>query len=109
MFPPSAKSKLAQRALEAARLARSFLLLEDDDRVDWEVGQDEPRAPMHPHRAALRSGSGQRRPGAPAPACHVCLTPVQRRGTLPARARTRRERADGGPACARPGPVAGSR
>ncbi|MGA2455309.1 MAG: hypothetical protein ABSG93_17490 [Solirubrobacteraceae bacterium] len=76
MFPPAPKTKLAQRALGAVRVARSFLLLEDDYEVDWEVGQDEPRHAPHPHRAPLRRGSARRRPGQlPAPA-QPCLSPV---------------------------------
>jgi hypothetical protein len=76
MFPSSPPSKLAQRALDAMRLTRSFLLLEDDNEVDWEVGQDEPAAHDHPHRAPLRGGLPRRRPGVPAPRNHACLCPV---------------------------------
>jgi hypothetical protein len=42
----------------ALRLVRSFLLLEDDYDVDWEVDQDE-----HPHRRAIRPQHRERRPG----------------------------------------------
>jgi hypothetical protein len=78
MFPGTPKSKLAQRALGAVRVARSFLLLEDDYEVDWEVGQDEPGHALHPHRAPLRRGCARRRPGqVPAPA-QPCLSPVGR-------------------------------
>lgn len=77
MFPRGPRSKLAQRALGALGLARSFLLLEDDY-VDWEVGQDEPSAPTHPHRAPLRGrGTSQRRRGTPAPRPPACLTPTE--------------------------------
>jgi hypothetical protein len=78
MFPLARTPKLAQRALGAMRVARSFLLLEDDYDVDWEVGQDEPRHAPHPHRAPLRGGWARRRPGQlPAPA-QPCLSPVGR-------------------------------
>jgi hypothetical protein len=60
MFATATTSKLARRTLYALRLTRSFLLLEDDYDVDWEVDPDEPRAHDHPHRAALR-GHGRRR------------------------------------------------
>jgi len=54
MFP-SANSSLARRALDALRLTRSFLTLEDDYAVDWEVDRDEPsREAPHPHRVPLR-------------------------------------------------------
>lgn len=76
MFSPAPQSKLAQRALGAVRVARSFLLLEDDYEVDWEVGQDEPSPASHPHRAPLRSGCARRRPGQPAAPAQPCLSPV---------------------------------
>jgi hypothetical protein len=41
MFPRSTPSPLTRRARNALSLARSFLLLEDDYDVDWEVDQDE--------------------------------------------------------------------
>jgi hypothetical protein len=41
MFPQSIPSPLTRRARSALSLARSFLLLEDDYDVDWEVDQDE--------------------------------------------------------------------
>jgi len=81
MFP-SANSSLARRALDALRLTRSFLTLEDDYAVDWEVDRDEPsREAPHPHRVPLRGGFVRRRRGEPAPSPQVCLTPV---GELPA-------------------------
>jgi hypothetical protein len=86
MFSPPRTSKLAQRALDAMRLTRSFLLLEDDYEVDWEVGQDEPQAHEHPHRVPLRGGLPRRRPGAPAPRNHVCVCPVSHPGVAPASA-----------------------
>jgi hypothetical protein len=80
MFSYARTSKLAQRALDAMRLTRSFLLLEDDYQVDWEVGQDEPQAHEHPHRVPLRGGLPRRRPGVPAPRNHVCVCPVHNPG-----------------------------
>lgn len=80
MFSHTRTPKLAQRALDAMRLTRSFLLLEDDYEVDWEVGQDEPQAHEHPHRVPLRGGLPRRRPGAPAPRNHVCVCPVRNPG-----------------------------
>ncbi|HEV3047873.1 MAG TPA: hypothetical protein VGY13_10990 [Solirubrobacteraceae bacterium] len=98
MFCPL-RTKLAQRTFAALRLARSFLLLEDDNTaVDWEVDEDEPIRQAHAHRAPLRSRRPARRPGAPAPTCHVCLCPVERRGTLSSRASARRTPATGGSA-----------
>lgn len=84
-------------------MARSFLLLEDDYDVDWEVGQDELAPPPHAHRAALRRGGVAltRCPGAPTPTCHVCLSPVERVGTLHPRVRARQEQVAGGSARAR--------
>jgi hypothetical protein len=77
MFPSSRTSTLARRALGALRLTRSFLTLEDDYDVDWEVDRDEPYGETpHPHRAPLRGGSVRRRPGQPATAPQLCLSPV---------------------------------
>jgi len=92
------RSRLAQRTLEALRQACSLLLLEDDCSVDWEVDESEPTPPPHPHRAPLRSRRTARRPGAPAPTCHVCLCPVERRGTFRTRVGTRNGEAPGGSA-----------
>jgi hypothetical protein len=78
MFPPSETSKLAQRALGALRIGRSFLLLEDDHDVDWEVGQDEYWPVAHPHRAPLRRGSVERRAGQVPARPQPCLSPVER-------------------------------
>src|SRR5438128_11176928 len=83
MFPKTNPSTLTQRALTGLRLCRSFLMLEDDDAVDWEVGWTE-RAELaeHPHRAALRerrpSRRMPRRPGQPSPAVHACASPTRR-------------------------------
>jgi hypothetical protein len=77
MFCSSRTSPLAQQTLRALRLARSFLLLEDDYEVDWEVDQDEPIPPSHPHSKPLRSRTPARRPGGSEPAWQLCLSPVQ--------------------------------
>jgi hypothetical protein len=111
MFPHRRKSPFAQRALDALRLTRSFLLLEDDYRVDWEVDGDERVLPVHPHRAPLRGRAGERRPGRPAPAEQVCLSPVGARacarGATTSSARVPREQPRKEPAraprCARVG------
>jgi hypothetical protein len=102
MFPRRNPSPLTRRALAALSLARSFLLLEDDYDVDWEVDQDETgrdrskidgisdrpargRASAghrgHPHRIALRGRSARVRAGQPVQAAHVCLSPVERPST----------------------------
>ena len=78
MFPSTRTSTLAQRALDALRLTRSFLLLEDGHDVDWEVGQDEPTQAIHPHRAPLSGRVASRRAGQPAPAPQVCISPIPR-------------------------------
>ena len=51
-------------------------MLEDDCDVDWEVDWNEPIVPIHPHRVPLRRGAYNRRPGTPAPALQVCITPI---------------------------------
>jgi hypothetical protein len=76
MFSPARTSTLAQRALGALSLARSFLLLEDDYDVDWEVDEDEPEQAIHPHRVPLRGRRPPRRAGASAPQ-QVCISPVE--------------------------------
>ena len=81
MFSPHRTSTLGQRALGAFGLVRSFLLLEDDYDVDWEVGEEEHGEVDHPHRAPLQaraaaSRGARRRPGQPLPSAHVCLSPV---------------------------------
>jgi hypothetical protein len=96
MFPRSAPSLLTRRARNALSLARSFLLLEDDYDVDWEVDLDEfgrDRSEIdgisdrpargwdsvpHPHRTALRNRSARVRAGQTAQAPQVCLCPVER-------------------------------
>jgi len=54
MFASVKHSSLAQRTLGALRLTRSFLLLEDDYDVDWEVDLDEPLT-QTTHSASSRS------------------------------------------------------
>lgn len=103
MFPRNTPSPLTRRARNALTLARSFLLLEDDYDVDWEVDQDESgqgrsknddisdrpareRAPVHhPHRTPLRGRSARTRAGAPAQAPQACLCPVERSSTAAVR------------------------
>jgi len=89
MFPRPTSSTLAQRALGALRLTRSFLLLEDDREVDWEVDQDERVPASHPHRTALRGRLSQRRPGQPPPGPHVCVSPVRHETAHPGRSHER--------------------
>jgi hypothetical protein len=103
MFASAKTSTLAQRTLGALRLTRSFLLLEDDYDVDWEVDRDEELTQTHPHRMALR-GPGRRshrtarrrRPGEGAPAQNACISPID---TTPGDVPASRER----PPCARAG------
>jgi hypothetical protein len=94
MFSSTRTSTLAQRALGALRLTRSFLLLEDDQAVDWEVDRDEHFRVAHPHRAPLRGRSSQlRRPGQPLAPSHACLCPVRRVPVAPVTG-SRRSRQD---------------
>ena len=94
MFCSSRKTGVPLRLMRTLQLVRSFLLLEDDYDVDWEVDQEEwtiepspcswegsdgqcdGRRVVHPHRMALRSRLGARRPGIVASAEQVCLCPV---------------------------------
>jgi hypothetical protein len=98
MFPSHKNSTLAQRTLGALRLTRSFLLLEDDYDVDWEVDLDESLTQKHPHRASLRGPGSRsrrlpkRRPGEPIVAAGHCLSPVE---TLPVRRQSWRASAAG--------------
>jgi hypothetical protein len=96
MFSSNDTPLFARRLLGCLHLIRSFLLLEDDYDVDWEVDQDRPIEPPrcgsrlfagneskrgdHPHRMALRSRLDVRRPGVPAPREQVCLCPLPPRG-----------------------------
>ncbi len=93
MFSSSRTSTLGQRALDALGLVRSFLLLEDDYDVDWEVDREERAEVDHPHRAALRGRAvadrlAHRRPGQLEHRPQVCLSPVSR--PAPARERERK-------------------
>jgi hypothetical protein len=85
MFSFTRTSPARQRTLDALGLVRSFLLLEDDTAVDWEVGQGEQVEVDHPHRAALRGRVierrlARRRPGQGTPAAQVCVCPIGSRG-----------------------------
>ncbi len=96
MFSSRRTSTLRRRTLGALGLLRSFLLLEDDYEVDWEVGQDELSEVDHPHRAALRARMlvdrpAHRRPGQLPQRSHVCLSPVDRPARLYQRRPARRE------------------
>ncbi|HSZ13771.1 MAG TPA: hypothetical protein VK790_07035 [Solirubrobacteraceae bacterium] len=81
MFPSSRTSAFRQRAFDALGRARSFLMLEDDYDVDWEVDQDELARIDHPHRAPLRGSLGRRRPGQLPHAPQVCISPVVHEAT----------------------------
>ncbi|MGN6371690.1 MAG: hypothetical protein ACTHM1_01685 [Solirubrobacteraceae bacterium] len=108
MFPSSNVPTASRRLTNALRLARAFLLLEDEyevagehDRIDWEVDRQERCATRsrrdndddrqgweepvvrreHPHRVAARLQPRPRRPGVPAPPSHACLCPVPRTQT----------------------------
>jgi len=76
MFSSLRTSPIAQRTLGALDLARSFLLLEDDALVDWEVDRNGHSQPVHPHRAPLRTRRPARRPGSPEPVAHECISPT---------------------------------
>jgi hypothetical protein len=85
MFCSPRTSKLAQRARDALALTRAFLLLEDGDPADWEVGREELAAaplegprPHEPgwapaHRTSLSELKPPRRGGQPAAPPQVCL------------------------------------
>ncbi len=75
MFSSLRTSPLAQRAHGALELARSFLLLEDDEAVDWEVDRGE-RSLAHVHRQPLRKGAGPRRAGSVPGARQECISPT---------------------------------
>lgn len=96
MFSSRRTSEARRRALDALGLIRSFLLLEDDYEVDWEVGQEELCEVDHPHRAALRTRAvadrlAHRRIGQPTPRPHICLSPVDRPARSHQRQPARRE------------------
>jgi hypothetical protein len=96
MFPSSRTSRLAQRAFDALRLTRSFLLLEDDYDVDWEVDQDEQTRVVHPHRRPLRGRRSPRRPGQTEASPLLCISPVP--DALTAHSRPGHRRFDAAPA-----------
>ncbi|HMD51706.1 MAG TPA: hypothetical protein VKG62_03255 [Solirubrobacteraceae bacterium] len=99
MFSPARTSTLAQRALGALRLSRSFLLLEDDYDVDWEVDPNEHPQAQHPHRVPLRGRARARRAGAPPARPHHCLSPVACTRHGEGSRRSAPTRADRTPAC----------
>lgn len=85
VFCSLAASTLVQRARTALSLTRSFLLLEDDDPVDWEVDRVERRIDEEPawaraHRSQLRGRRAVpglvRRTGQAAPPPQPCLSPI---------------------------------
>ncbi len=86
MFCSTRTSAFAQRARDALSLTRAFLLLEDDDPVNWEVGQEEyaeaghEPAWAHAHRAPLCGQWTLRRGGQAAPSPQPCLSPTQPSG-----------------------------
>jgi hypothetical protein len=86
VFCSTRTSTLAQRAHRALSLTRAFLLLEDDDPVDWEVDQEELAEASHEptwahaHRAQLCRRRAPRRGGQPAPSPQSCLCPTQPSG-----------------------------
>jgi hypothetical protein len=99
MFARAKTSTLAQRTLGALRLTHSFLMLEDDYDVDWEVDRNEELTQSHPHRVPL-CGPGRRprsaadrRAGEVAKPPQPCLSPI---GCTPGRGSARHKR----PACA---------
>jgi hypothetical protein len=103
---PQSRGTVLRRLSSTLQLIRSFLLLEDDYDVDWEVDRDELgefvgrdtsghssvalRSELgglegdgHPHRVALQSRLGDRRPGGVPGNELVCVCPVpprERRG-----------------------------
>jgi hypothetical protein len=105
MFPSQDTPPLARRLFGGLRLIRSFLLLEDDYDVDWEVDRDEPEGSAwergqeawedseegHPHRFALRSRLGSRRPGVPVSREQVCLCPLPSRSSRGERSGAKRD------------------
>jgi hypothetical protein len=85
VFCSPATSTLVRRARTALSLTRSFLLLEDDDPVDWEVDRverriDEEPAWAHAHRRQLRERRAVpglvRRAGQATPRPQPCLCPI---------------------------------
>jgi hypothetical protein len=123
MFPYANNRQSASRLIGALRLIRSFLLLEDDYDVDWEVGQDGPYGDMgvtvgsfvdgptrewrswspldreHPHPRTMHVDRRERRPGSVRTREQGCSCPLPaQRGTTPAnQSRTTAGRPAGGP------------
>ena len=104
-------SPLTQRALAAAGLIRSFLLLEDDPDVDWEVDGQDGSGDAQTTAAALHARKltrpvRTRRHGESAAASHPCLSPVGDSGRHE-QVRSRRSEGTshrGRPSCGRPSP-----
>jgi hypothetical protein len=107
MFPLTRSSRLAQRALDALHVAHSFLLLEDDYDIDWEVDQDEPTRVSHPHRAPLRGRPIPRRAGLVPARPQACLAPVGHVTHAPGGERKRRRVENVTPSPARNTPESG--
>ncbi|MHB1469328.1 MAG: hypothetical protein ACYCX7_09240 [Solirubrobacteraceae bacterium] len=79
MFSSATASRLSSLRCAAVSAARSFLLLEDADMVDWEVDADGRAIEDHPHREPLRGRpSWARRPGQPPSPAQLCLSPLPR-------------------------------
>ena len=81
VFCSLATSTLAQRTRGALALTRAFLLLEDDDPVDWEVDREDRGIIAEPpwaraHRTPLRERRAARRPGQPRQRPQVCVCPI---------------------------------
>jgi hypothetical protein len=114
MFPWAPQAALAgrtagRRAVAAARLALSFLLLEDDHEVDWEVDWDQsaereprpagPAAPSYdpwlwghrPSAGRRYRGQQSRRQGQLPPRLQPCMADVAATSPPTARARHRCE------------------
>jgi hypothetical protein len=85
VFCSLAPSTLAQRARNALSLTRSFLLLEDDDPVDWEVDREDRLVSEEPtwaraHRRQLCGRRAVRRRGQTPARPQVCICPIDRAG-----------------------------
>ena len=109
VFCSQATSTLAQHAVKALALTRAFLLLEDDDPVDWEVdredrgiGSEPPWA--HEHRRPLRGRRAVRRAGQAPARPQVCICPIE---SASSRRRADERHFEDAPAC--PAPQRGSR
>ncbi len=77
MFSSLRRTPLAQRALGALDLARSFLLLEDDYAVDWEVDRGRAvRQDLTRTGSRCAGGTQTRRPGTVPAARQECISPT---------------------------------